>query len=223
MSTAAPIAFFFSTSGHSGVDRCVRNLLPAITGRGHRIDLLHVRGHGPSTENLPAGVRVVDLGTRHTYSALPAVVRYLRQNRPVAMLSDKDRVNRTALLARWLAGVPTRLVLRSGTTISIDLAHRGAFERWLQRNSMGKLYRFADQVIVPAQDVADDLSRYTGLAREHIQVVPSPVVPASCFERNASRPDHPWLQPGEPPVVLGVGELCMRKDFAMLLRAFGPP
>ena len=220
MSTAAPIAFFFSTSGHSGVDRCVRNLLPAITGRGHRIDLLHVRGHGPSTENLPAGVRVVDLGTRHTYSALPAVVRYLRQNRPVAMLSDKDRVNRTALLARWLAGVPTRLVLRSGTTISIDLAHRGAFERWLQRNSMGKLYRFADQVIVPAQDVADDLSRYTGLAREHIQVVPSPVVPASCFERNASHPDHPWLQPGEPPVVLGVGELCMRKDFAMLLRAF---
>lgn len=220
MSSPPRIAFFFSTSGHSGVDRSVQNLLPAITRRGYPIDLLHVREHGPSIENLPAGVRVIDLGTRHTYSALPALVRYLRQNRPVVMLCDKDRVNRTALLARWLARVPTRLVLSSGTTISIDLASRGRFERWLQRNSMGKLYRHADNVIVTSIGVADDMAAYTGLARERINVVPSPVVPASCFDRACPRPDHPWFQPGEPPLLLAVGELCMRKDFGMLLRAF---
>lgn len=214
------IAFFFSTSGHSGVDRAVGHLMPAIARRGYPIDLLHVRRHGPSIENLPDGVDVVDLGTRHTYAALPAVVRYLRRARPTVMLSDKDRVNRTALFARLLSGVDTRLVFSSGTTISIDLASRGPFERGLQRWSMGHLYPMADNVIVTSGGVADDMAAYTGLDRSRIQVVPSPVVPASLFREARPRPAHPWFADGAPPVILGVGELGPRKDFSTLIRAF---
>ncbi|BBL76228.1 glycosyltransferase [Methylomagnum ishizawai] len=214
------IAIFVATSGHSGVDRAMKHLIPALARRGYRVDLLKVQGHGPELGPVPEGVRVVDLGSRHTYGSLGAVVRYLRAERPAALLSDKDRVNRTALLARWLAGVETRLVLSSGTTISVDLAHRGAFERWLQRNSMGKLYRFADQVIVTCEDVADDMSAYTGLPRPSIRAVPSPVVPERLFTEPQPRPDHPWFAPGEPPVILGMGELGARKDFPTLLRAF---
>jgi glycosyltransferase involved in cell wall biosynthesis len=33
-------------------------------------------------------------------------------------------------------------------------------------------------------------------------------------------PAHPWFSDGGPPVILGVGELSERKDFATLLRAF---
>lgn len=214
------IACFFATSGHSGVDRAMKHLIPAILKRGYPVDLLHVRKHGPYIESDQEGLRIIDLGSKHVYPSLPAVVRYLRRERPFVMLSDKDRVNRTAIFARKLAGVDTRLVLSSGTTISIDLASRDCFDRWLQRNSMGKLYPYADNVIVTSTGVADDMADYTGLARDRINVVPSPVVPASCFERNLPRPDHPWFQEGEPPVILGVGELCMRKDFQTLLRAF---
>jgi glycosyltransferase involved in cell wall biosynthesis len=32
--------------------------------------------------------------------------------------------------------------------------------------------------------------------------------------------DHPWLVPGAPPVILGVGRLSPQKDFATLIRAF---
>jgi glycosyltransferase involved in cell wall biosynthesis len=214
------VACFFSTSGHSGVDRVARHLIPAIARRGYRVDLLKVRGHGPELQDVPPGVAILDLGARHTYGCLPAVVRYLRRVRPGVLLSDKDRVNRTALLARLLSRVPTRLVLRSGTTISADLAARGAVERWLQRNSMGKLYRFADSVIVNSRHLADDMAAYTGLPRERIHLVQNPVVHASLFERQQPRPDHRWFAPGAPPVILGVGELCGRKDFATLIQAF---
>jgi glycosyltransferase involved in cell wall biosynthesis len=225
MATSAQrIACFFSTSGHSGVDRAAKHLIPALARRGYRVDLLKVRRHGPHLDAIPDGVTVVDLGSRHTYACVPALVHYLRRERPAVMLSDKDRVNRTALLAgliaRRLAGVPTRLVFSSGTTISIDLATRGALERWVQRNSMGRLYPFADQVIVTSAGVADDMARYTGLARERIRVVPSPVVPASLFTEALARPDHPWLGRSDVPLILGAGELCGRKDFETLLRAF---
>lgn len=214
------IAIFLSTSGHSGVDRAMQNLIPELARRGYPVDLLHVRKHGPYLDPCPEGVRIIDLGSRHTYTSLPAIVRYLRKERPAVLLADKDRVNRTALAARLLAGVDTRLILSSGTTISIDLASRGRFERWLQRFSMGKLYPFADNVIVTSAGVADDMSAYTGLSRERIQVVPSPVIPNKSLDAELERPEHPWFAAGEPPVILSVGELSMRKDFVTLLRAF---
>lgn len=214
------IACFFSTSGHSGVDRAVKHLIPALARRGYRVDLLKVRRHGPELKEVPAGVEVIDLGSRHTYGCVPGIVRYLRRGRPRVLLSDKDRVNRTALLARLLAGVRTRLVFSSGTTISIDLATRGPLERWVQRNSMGRLYPYADRVIVTSVGVADDMADYTGLARSHIQVVPSPVVPRSLFEATLPRPDHPWFGDPSVPLVLSTGELCPRKDFETLIRAF---
>ncbi|NEX22428.1 glycosyltransferase [Thiorhodococcus mannitoliphagus] len=214
------IACFFSTSGHSGVDRAAKHLIPALARRGYQVDLLKVRRHGPNLPEIPEAVRVIDLGSRHTLACLPAVARYLRSARPAAMLSDKDRVNRVALFARALARVPTRLVLRSGTTISIDLATRGALERWVQRNSMGRLYPFADQVIVACQGVADDLAAYTGLARERIRVVPPPVIPEDLLEAELPRPDHPWFAQADKPLILSAGELCSRKDFETLIRAF---
>jgi glycosyltransferase involved in cell wall biosynthesis len=213
------VAFFLATSGHSGVDRLMRNLIPAVARRGYAVDLLKVRRHGPEIGDAP-GVRVVDLRSRHVYSSVIELVRYLWRERPVVMLSDKDKVNRTALFARWLAGVPTRLVLRSGTTISVDLANRSFLERWKQRNSMRMLYRDASAVLVPSQSAGQDLIRYARLPSTLVRSVPSPVVPASLLEQRLPKPTHPFFSDGAIPVILGVGELSPRKDFATLIRAF---
>jgi len=214
------VAIFVATSGHSGVDRLIQHLVPAISRRCYPVDVLKIQGHGPHLEKLPRGVRLIELETKHVYTSFPALVRYLKRSRPAVMMTDKDRVNRTAILARACSRVATRLVVSSGTTISIDLAHRGPYERLLQRSSMGQLYRLADKVIVPSQGVAEDMAAYTGLPIDRIEVVLCPVVPEELFSRPQPRPDHPWFQSGEPPVILGVGELGPRKDFTTLVRAF---
>jgi glycosyltransferase involved in cell wall biosynthesis len=85
---------------------------------------------------------------------------------------------------------------------------------------MGRLYPLADSVIVTSAGVADDMAAYTGLPRRLIHVVPSPVVPASLFEADLPRPDHPWFGDPEWPLILSAGELCGRKGFDTLLRAF---
>ncbi len=214
------IAFFLATSGHSGVDRAMQNLIPAIIRRGYPVDLLHVRKHGPNIKESHPGLNIIDLGAKHVYSSFAALLKYLKTKKPYVMLTDKDRVNRTAIFARAMAHVSTRLVLSSGTTISIDLATRGVFERWLQRTSMGKLYPLADNVIVTSKGVADDMAEYTGLSRKLIEVVPSPVVHKDLFIKELPVPDHRWYKDISIPIILGVGELCMRKDFETLLRAF---
>ena len=214
------ITVFVATSGHSGVDRLIRHLVPSLARRGYSVDVLKIRNHGPVIEDQLQGVQLIDLKVKHVYSSFPALVRYLKHRRPDVMLTDKDRVNRTAILARAWSRVPTRLVLSSGTTISIDLDNRGAFERWLQKRSMKYLYPHAENIVVTSEGVADDMAEYTGLARKRIQVVPCPVVPNEFFGLQLPRPDHPWFIADAPPVILGVGELGPRKDFVTLVNAF---
>jgi len=52
-------------------------------------------------------------------------------------------------------------------------------------------------------------------------VVPCPVVDAGVFAGDFPVPDHPWFQEVDPPpLIMGLGELSGRKDFATLIRAF---
>ena len=216
-----PIAIFAATSGHSGVDRVIANLVHQFDAWGIRVDLLRVRNHGPDlSPHAMRNVNVVDLGSSHVASSLPGIVRYLRRERPAALLSDKDRVNRTAIIARAWARVDTRLAVRLGSTMSVNLARRSVWNRWVQETSIRRLYPSADCVIVPSQGVADDLVSYLGVPPERIRVVRSPVLTQSLLAQAKEPVDHPWFAPGEPPVILGVGELSFRKDFQTLLRAF---
>lgn len=214
------LAIFLATSGHSGVDRVMRNLVPAFAAHGLRIDLLRVRGHGPHWEDLPENVRLIDLGSRHVYGSLPALLGYLRRQRPRVLLSDKDRVNRTALLARMLAGVDTRVAVRIGTTVSKNLERRTWWARIREFASIRLFYRHAQHILSPSRGAAEDLARIAGLPVGRIAVVRSPVVNERLTRLAAEPAGHPWLEAGAPPVILGVGELCGRKDFSTLVRAF---
>lgn len=214
------VAVFAATSGHSGVDRILGNLVPAMVSLGVRVDVLGIEGHGPRFDDLPAGARVVPLSARHAATALPSLCRYLAHERPHALLSDKDRVNRVALAARFLSRASTRVAVRLGTTVSVNLRDRGWLERNLQRASMRWAYPAAEAVVVPSKGVARDLIQWARVNPARLHVIPSPVVTEQLLQLAHARPAHPWMDDPEIPVVLGVGELSERKDFSTLVRAF---
>lgn len=213
-------ALLFATSGHSGVDRVVANLLPEFGHTHHRFDLLMIRNHGPRVESLPANIRLVRLRASHRDTVIPSLASYLRRERPQSLLTAGHRLNRAALLARMLARARVRITLRMGmslTGLADDLGPRRS--RQLFR-SMRFWYPRADGMIVPSAGVGEDLERLVGMPTERIHVIPNPIV-NDAFHRLAAEPlDEPWFDAGAPPVVLGAGSLEPRKDFATLVRAF---
>lgn len=214
------IAVLISFSGKGGVERMVLNLLDAFVARGHHVDLLCIRDEGVTTGNIPPGVRLIDLGARHTLSSLPAVVRYLRRERPPVMLVAKDRAGRMALLARRLAGVPTRIVIRLGTTLSAALEGKGVVKRWARYLPVRLSYRRADRIVAVSEGVREDTLTVAQLPPERVVVIRNPVISGQ-LHRMASEPvDHPWLVDKQQPVLLGAGRLTRQKDFETLLRAF---
>jgi len=82
------------------------------------------------------------------------------------------------------------------------------------------LYRYAKAIVMPSAGAALDFSQTTNIPLDRIAVVPSPIVTPELRRQSEAPIDHPWFKAGQPPVILGVGELSTRKDFATLLRAF---
>ncbi len=220
MNSRPDLAIFLATSGHSGVDRLMPNLINEFCRRGLRVDLLRISGHGPHFQAIPPGLRLVELGTSHVNSSLRPLVAYLRDVQPPALLVDKDRLIRLALIARQMTRANVRICIRIGTTVSVNLSRRNRLDRFLQKTSIRRLYPRADEIIVPSQGAAADLAGLANLPVERIRVLPNPVIDASFYEKAEACLADPWFADGQPPVVIGVGELCARKDFATLIRAF---
>lgn len=218
--SARPIAVFISFSGSGGVERMVVNLIRGFVDLGRRVDLVPVRTQGPHFERLPQAVRQVRLGADHTLAALPALARYLRRRRPAALLAAKDRAGRTAVLARWLAGTDTRIVMRLGTNVSAAMAEKSALVRWLRFAPMRRLYPHVDRIVAVSAGVAEDTARIAGIPREPIRVIRNPVITPELPALAAAPCDHPWFRPGQPPVIVGSGRFQYQKDFPTLIRAF---
>jgi glycosyltransferase involved in cell wall biosynthesis len=85
---------------------------------------------------------------------------------------------------------------------------------------MARLYPRADARVSVSHGVGDDLAANLGIERDTIQTIYNPVVEAADVTQAARRPVHPWLAPGEPPVILAVGRLAAQKDFRTLITAF---
>jgi glycosyltransferase involved in cell wall biosynthesis len=214
------LAVLISLSGAGGVERMVLNLVEGLAARGLAIDLLAIRADSAHLGPLPPGVRLVDLGVRHSGLAVVPLARYLRRERPPALLAAKDRAIRAAVLARGLAAWRGRLVGRLGTNLSAALEGRSAAVRWLRIAPMRLLYRGVDAIVAVSEGVAEDTRRITGLPAARIGVVRNPVVTPQLAELAAVPCPHPWLTSPTVPVILGAGRLTEQKDFATLLRAF---
>jgi len=217
---AGPIAVFVSFSGHGGVERMVVSLIRGFVDLGRRVDLLLVRSEGPHFERLPGQVNPVRLGTHHTFVAVPALARYLRRHRPLALLAAKDRAGRAAVLARGLAGTETRIVMRLGTHVSTAMAEKSALARRLRFGAIRRAYPRVDRIVAVSAGVADDTAHIAGIARARIRVIRNPVITPELSASAAVPCDHPWLQPDQPPVIVGAGRLERQKDFPTLIRAF---
>ena len=218
-----PIAVFASFSGAGGVERMLVNLMRGFVDLGRPVDLLLAGAESPHLERLPAAVCRIDMGSRHTLGAAIGLARYLRRERPWALLAAKDRAGRAAVLARRLAGTDTRIVLRLGTNLSAAMAGRSALDRWLRYVPIRQLYPSIDQIVAVSNGVADDTTAIARYPRARISVVRNPVVTPELTQDAALPCPHPWLSEHRDrrlPIIVGAGRLQQQKDFPTLIRAF---
>jgi glycosyltransferase involved in cell wall biosynthesis len=217
--TAGRIAFFLPKLSGGGAERVMLNLAGGVLGRDRPVDVVAASTEGAYASYVPWGARLVDLGAPRVLRALSPLVRYLRTQRPIAMISSSSHGNPIALLANRLARVPTK---------SIVTVHNSRSDGRTARTLRGRLlpyvlrlsYPWADAVVAVSHGVAQNVAGATGLPQDRVKVIYNPVITPDLLTNARAPVDHAWFAPGAPPVVLAVGRLTWEKDFPTLLRAF---
>ncbi|SOC57470.1 Glycosyltransferase involved in cell wall bisynthesis [Chromohalobacter canadensis] len=207
------IAVFLPSLAGGGAERVMVTFSNGVADHGVLVDLVVVKAEGAYLADVSPRVRLVELGSSRMLFSLPALVRYLRRERPYALLSALNHANIIALWARKLARSKTRVVVSERNTLTSE-----RFEGLVPR-LMRLSYPSADAIIAISGGLADDLARRMGLPRERIDVVYNPINPrlAQLCEEPLT---HPWFKSGQPPVILAVGRLTVQKDYPTLIEAF---
>jgi glycosyltransferase involved in cell wall biosynthesis len=214
------IAMFLPSLRGGGAEKVFLHLAKGFAERGAEVHLVLARAEGPYLPLVPDSLQVVDLGASRVLRSLPALVCYLRRARPVALLSALDHANVVALWAQKLARVPTRVVVTVHSTPSQSTRHAPTLRARLMRYWVKPFYPWAHMVVAVSKGVADDLVQWVGVPADKVRVIYNPIITPELFHKAEEPLDHPWFQPGQPPVILGAGRLTTPKDFPTLLRAF---
>lgn len=212
------ICLFLPSLEGGGAERMLVTLANGFARRAYSVDIVLAQARGPFLARVAPDVRVIDLKASRVVKALPALIAYLRRERPSAMLATLSNANVVALLARRLSRVSTRTVVREACTLS------NVEGEDLLKNYVSKLmrwtYPWADRVVVISDGVGSDLRQFLGLRASKIKTIYNPVIGAELAGHSAECVDHPWLQSGGPEVILAVGRLTRQKDYPTLLHAF---
>jgi glycosyltransferase involved in cell wall biosynthesis len=214
------VAFFLPTLCGGGAERVTVNLAAGLAGRGHPVDLVAAAAEGDLSGEVPEPVRLVDLRAGRVLRSVGPLMRYLRRERPRALVSAMNHANIVAICAARLAGTGTPVIVTVHNTMSQSIPEQGRLAGGLWPHALRIFYPWAAAVVAVSRGAADDLARTSGLRRDRVQVIYNPVLSAAMLARASHAPQHPWFAPGQPPVVLGVGRLSGQKDFATLVRAF---
>lgn len=214
------IAIFLPSLNGGGAERVMVTLANAITARGFLVDLVLATAQGPYLKDVSPAVRVIDLKAGRVIKALFPLVRYLRRERPMSMLSAMGHANVVALLARKLARVSTRVVVSERGLISGEHALARGLAAHLNFWLIPLLYPGADGICAVSQVAAQDLATFARLPSQRVQYIYNPFDLARISRLAAEPLNHPWFAPGQPPVLLAIGRMNEAKDFPTLIRAF---
>lgn len=203
-------AFLLRDAGEGGAERTSLMLANGLARSGLDVTVFFSRARGPLLDSALPSVKKINL--RGSFTRL--LIEMKRGNFDFLL---PVYTSMRALLAKKILGGPFQVVLSQHNMFTLD---RGPLQTRLRFIRCRWLYPFASACVCVSKGVADEMKELGLLPKEKIRVIYNPAVTRDIEHLAQAPAPHPWLEPGEPPVILGAGRLGDQKDFGTLIRAF---
>lgn len=206
-----------------GAERVATLLLQHIDRKKFEPSLVMYRKSGVYMDELPPGLRVVDLGfRRRTLLGLPKIIwrlaRVIRREKPDVVLSFLTYCNLITIAATRLSGVKTTVVVSERNNLTMELKAEPLRYSLLQKLGVRMLYSLADVILANSRGITEDLVENFGVSTQKVEVIYNPVNIERISHLVREPVDHPWFD-DELPVVIAMGRLEPQKGYPYLLRA----
>lgn len=214
------IALYIPSMNGGGAERVMLALANGLAEKDILVDLVLNKVEGPYVKDASAKVNIVSLESSRALRSILPLAKYLRKEKPDAILSAMNYVNIVTVLAQLASGSNTKLVLSEHCNLTESKKNLGRVKGYIITSLMGWAYKRSHAIVAVSNGVADSLSNEINIEHNKITTIYNPIYSEDLVERSKELVSHPWAKDTAPPLILSVGRLTLQKDFETLIHAF---
>lgn len=184
-----------------------------------RISFISLTGGDDLRPELRGSIRVVSLGKKKSLSAIPALLKFIRKEKPDVLISTQIHVNLIAVLMKVLFRTKTKIILREATSAGSQFMIYRDMKSRLVKTAVRLLYPRADAVVAICEAVKHNLVEHHFIKPSQASVIYNPVLNGYFREGIKHDAGHAFFHAGVP-VIVSVGRLAPLKNFTLLIEAF---
>lgn len=187
---------------------------------GHTVEFVLMQAMGDFLQEAQRHFAVFDLATPRTHRVAGPLARYLRDQKPDAVIANMWPLTSASVIGKALSRQPCRLLLVEHNTMTRQYASWGRLHALYMSASMATTYRFADRIAAVSEGSAIDTARLARVPSDRVTVLHNPIPqrPMPSPEARAMA-DAFWACP-HGQRILTVGSLKDQKNHPLLLRTF---
>jgi glycosyltransferase involved in cell wall biosynthesis len=212
------IAVFLPDLRGGGAEKVALLLANEFVQLGFSVDVVLSNSKGELLHALDGRITVVDLKSTRVRHVLFPLLRYLKNERPDALLALMWPLTLLAVIAFKMARLTGKVVISDHTTFSQAPLLNSRLRRCFFKCSLPLVYPLANVRLAVSKGVAEDLESLGKLKRESVDVIYNPVLPIFDFF-SEQKLKEAWKNFNGKKIVV-VGALKWAKDYPNLLKAF---
>lgn len=155
-------------------------------------------------------VKIIDLKTQKTKTAIPKIIKAVNDLKPDFLFSTLTHLNILLAIAKFFLPVTTKLIARESSIASIN--NKYYKQARLNDFLMKVFYKKYDLIICQSQQMSDDLVSTYKMRRDKIKVINNPV-------SNFNIDHDQTKKKNEIPTFITVGRLSKEKGYDRILKS----
>jgi glycosyltransferase involved in cell wall biosynthesis len=206
------ITFFIPSLEGGGAEKVFVNLVNYISSKDYQVDLILVNKKGEYCDQVSKNVRVIDLELFRSWKSIFPLIHYLKKEKPRVLISSLDHVNIIAIIAKKLARVQSRVIIRQANYFSASASRK-------IRSLANIFYKKADRIIAVSKGVKSDLIQNLKIKESKIETVYNPINVEGISKKSEEKVVSDFID-NDSKIILAVGSFEKQKNFSGLIRAF---